>query len=196
MKRDECVNRIRAIHSLAVSCVNDRSLAPQLLCIIDDIDDIWTAFTTESEILIDCLRELDRDSEYSIDQVAELRALISFLRAVSRRFSSTTQVEESTFKYTTSLNDLHIDDVKSVRDVNIITSSTPHISPMGINIDASSSNDMAVSHGIASFGRGKMSARHKSEVIWAQAIKSQNKKRELFERDKAINALFHINLVG
>jgi len=54
--------------------------------LLGEIKELWTAFTTESSTVIDCLVDLDRDSEYPVDQVAELRNLISFSRATADRF--------------------------------------------------------------------------------------------------------------
>ena len=54
--------------------------------LLEEIDDIWTVFTTETETLIDCLIDLNLEAEYSDSQVLEMRELMSFSKAITRRY--------------------------------------------------------------------------------------------------------------
>jgi len=83
LRRNEGIRNIRAIHELAQRCAEDEDLVPQLVVLLSEIKEVWTAFTTESSTVIDCLVDLGRDSEYPVDQVAELRDLISFSRVTA-----------------------------------------------------------------------------------------------------------------
>ena len=60
-------------------------LVAQLSFIVDEVDEIWTEFTTENDMVIDCLVDLGRESEYFIDQIAQLCDLISLSRAIVNR---------------------------------------------------------------------------------------------------------------
>lgn len=82
LKRDECVRIIRSVHALPERCVTDRKLMSQLSVCMDEINEIWTSFTIDNNTVIDCLIDLDRESEYSVEVVSELREFISFSRAV------------------------------------------------------------------------------------------------------------------
>ncbi|XP_025193542.1 uncharacterized protein LOC112593380, partial [Melanaphis sacchari] len=86
LRRNECIKNIRAIHALAQRCIEEEDLVPQLVVLLAEIKELWTAFTAESNTVIDCLVDLDRDSEYSVDQVAELREMMSYSRATADRY--------------------------------------------------------------------------------------------------------------
>jgi hypothetical protein len=95
LRRNECMKSIRKIHSLAERCVENASLVSQLSFMLEEVDAIWAAFVSESETVMDCLIDLDRESEYSVDQVVELRELVSFARATLNRYSSDQNAETS-----------------------------------------------------------------------------------------------------
>ncbi|XP_025198008.1 uncharacterized protein LOC112596509 [Melanaphis sacchari] len=98
MRRDECIKRINAIYELALRCENELGLITQLSFLVDEVDVIWTEFTTESNTVIDCLIDLGRESEYSFGQVAELRNLISISRATVNRHTLSDQTNASVRK--------------------------------------------------------------------------------------------------
>jgi len=95
LKREESIRRIRAIHDLAVLCETDLSLVDRLSLLTDEVDDIWSQFTCDSDALVDSLIYLGRESEYSTYQVAELRDLISVCRATVNRNRSSRSSEVS-----------------------------------------------------------------------------------------------------
>ncbi|CAI6377001.1 unnamed protein product [Macrosiphum euphorbiae] len=55
LKREESIRRIRAIHDLAVRCETDLSLVDWLSLLTDEVDDIWSQFTLDSDALVDSL---------------------------------------------------------------------------------------------------------------------------------------------
>ncbi|XP_015376107.1 PREDICTED: uncharacterized protein LOC107170490 [Diuraphis noxia] len=92
LRRNECIRNIRAIHELAWRCIEDEDLVPQLVVLLSEVKELWTAFTTESNTVIDCLVDLSRDSEYPMDQVAELREL-TYSRATAHRYGEGVSVD-------------------------------------------------------------------------------------------------------
>lgn len=80
--------RIVAVHKLAERCIVDTGLVTQLSVLVDGLDELWIAYNTESDTVIDCLLDLGRELEYSVDQVVDLCELISFARATLNRCTS------------------------------------------------------------------------------------------------------------
>jgi len=95
MKRDESIRRIRSVHDLAVQCENDLSLVDQLSLLTNKIDEIWSKFTIDGVALIDSLIYLYQESEYPIDQVAELCDSISVCRETVKRYTSSRSINVS-----------------------------------------------------------------------------------------------------
>lgn len=63
IKRSGYVDRIRSIHALAQQSINDPGVVPQMLVLIEELDDIWAAFKTEDDAVLDALIELDLSAE-------------------------------------------------------------------------------------------------------------------------------------
>ncbi|XP_025406061.1 uncharacterized protein LOC112680239 [Sipha flava] len=82
LKCNNCFNRVKAIHAIALRCVENAELYAQLSVLLDDVDDICNVFKAENETYIDCLVDLELESEYSEDPIIEMYELISFSKAV------------------------------------------------------------------------------------------------------------------
>jgi len=117
LKRDESIKRIRAMHDLALRCDQDPSLVAQLSLLTDEIDEVWSRFTFDNDALLDSLVYLGQEQEYPIDQVAELRDLISVSRATLNRHMSNRSIDVSSRRDSLasvtgqeSVNKLHLND--------------------------------------------------------------------------------------
>lgn len=87
LKRDKCISSIRAINTLAERCIESADHFPQLSLLLEDIQQNWPAIIAEDDALLNCLIDLNEESEYSVSLVAEMRDLVAFARSVGNRFS-------------------------------------------------------------------------------------------------------------
>lgn len=57
-------------------CVHDVELVPRLEVLLEEIYDIWTVFTMETKMLIDCLIGLNIDIKYLDAEALEMSELM------------------------------------------------------------------------------------------------------------------------
>ena len=80
-KRNNYVDHIRLIYTLAQRNTNEPEIVPQLLVLVEKLGGIWSSFTTEDDAFLDCLIELDLLSEYTSSLGTKMRELIIFSMA-------------------------------------------------------------------------------------------------------------------
>lgn len=93
IKRNTCVARIKAIHSIAQRASEVHELGPQLLVAVEDLDALWTDFVTEDNAVLEFLCELDRSVEYSGELSVEVRGLIIYSKSIAKQYNSSTGLE-------------------------------------------------------------------------------------------------------
>lgn len=86
IKRMNYVKKIRAVHSVAVRSAEDTSVVPQLLVMVESLDDLLSSFTIEDESLLNLLLDLELDNEYPETEGVEMFELVSFAKATAHRF--------------------------------------------------------------------------------------------------------------
>jgi len=80
------MNKIRSVHDLAIRSAEDTSVVPQLLVMVETLDQLLASFTIEDEALLNHLLDSDRDSEYPDMEGVEMFNLVSFAKATANRF--------------------------------------------------------------------------------------------------------------
>ncbi|XP_008181823.1 uncharacterized protein LOC103309058 [Acyrthosiphon pisum] len=86
VKRMNYMNKIRAVHSVAVRTAEDTSVVPQLLVMVESLDQLLSSFTIEDEALLDHLLDLELDNEYPDKEGVEMFELVSFAKATAHHF--------------------------------------------------------------------------------------------------------------
>jgi len=86
VKRKGYMNKIRPVHDLATRSAEDTSVVPQLLVMVETLDQLLASFTIEDEALLKHLLDSDRDSEYPDMEVVEMFNLVSFANATANHF--------------------------------------------------------------------------------------------------------------
>jgi len=86
VKRMNYVNKIRAVHRVAVRSAEDKSVVPQLLVMVESLDQLLSSFIIEDEALLGHLLDLTLDSEYPDMEGVEMFELVSFSKATAQRF--------------------------------------------------------------------------------------------------------------
>jgi len=79
------VNKIRAHHNLAVRSAEDSTLVPQLLVLVETLDQLLSAFNTEDEVLLNQLLDMELDAKYPKKECAEMLELALFAQANANR---------------------------------------------------------------------------------------------------------------
>eukprot|EP00102_Acyrthosiphon_pisum_P021737 XP_016658947.1 PREDICTED: uncharacterized protein LOC107883439 [Acyrthosiphon pisum] len=86
VKRMNYMNKIRAVHSVAVRTAEDTSVEPQLLVMVESLDQLLSSFTIEDETFLGHLLDLELDNEYPDKEGVEMFELVSFAKATAHRF--------------------------------------------------------------------------------------------------------------
>lgn len=86
VKRTSYMNKIRAVHGVAVRSAEDTSVVPQLLVMVESLDQLLSSFTIEDEALLGHLLDLELDIEYPDTEGVEMFELASFAKATANRF--------------------------------------------------------------------------------------------------------------
>ncbi|CAI6371615.1 unnamed protein product [Macrosiphum euphorbiae] len=136
VKRKSYVNKIRAVHSVAVRSAEDTSVVPQLLVMVESLDHLLSSFTIEDEALLNYLLDLELDNEYPDTEGVEMFELVSFSKATAHRFMQycPDQITTSTHGGSqVSLNDVGPNVQKS--DEQVITDNvTIDVSPGAVQL--------------------------------------------------------------
>ncbi|KAF0703010.1 Integrase catalytic domain-containing protein [Aphis craccivora] len=83
VKRTSIITQIRSIHDLGVRVASEPNVGSAFSVIAADLDSLWTQFKTEDDGVLDYLVILDKLDDYSPDAIAEVRRLITDLKAVA-----------------------------------------------------------------------------------------------------------------
>lgn len=86
MRCETCFKCVKAIYEVALNYVDNVDFTPQLDILLEDVNDILETYTSENKSLMECLINLDSESEYSDGQLVEMRELVSFSKPITRRF--------------------------------------------------------------------------------------------------------------
>uniref|UniRef100_A0A2S2R014 Uncharacterized protein n=1 Tax=Sipha flava TaxID=143950 RepID=A0A2S2R014_9HEMI len=85
IRRKNCVNKIRAVYDLAVRSAADSTVVPQLLVLVDTLDQLMSSFNTEDEALLNQLIDMELDAEYPDRECVEMLEMVSFAQATANR---------------------------------------------------------------------------------------------------------------
>ncbi|VVC30476.1 Peptidase aspartic, putative,Aspartic peptidase domain,Protein of unknown function DUF1759,Zinc finger [Cinara cedri] len=123
IRRMSCMDRIRSVYSLAVRSVEDSSVVPQLLDMVETLDQLLSSFNAEDETLLQLLLDLELGNEYSKTEFVEMFELVSFIQmTVSQFMQSTISVHgDSQMLSNANKEDPQIDD-HMVDDTHIASS--------------------------------------------------------------------------
>ncbi|KAL5236498.1 hypothetical protein ACI65C_003908 [Semiaphis heraclei] len=86
IKRMNYVKKIRAIHKLAIQSAEDTSVVPQLLVMVETLDQLLSSFTIEDEALLGHLLDLGLENEYPDTEGVEIFELVCSAKATANRF--------------------------------------------------------------------------------------------------------------
>jgi len=83
VKRMNYMNKIRAVHSVAVRSAEDTSVIPQLLVMVESLDQLLSSFTIEDEALLGYFLDLELDHEYPDTEGVKMFELVSVAKATA-----------------------------------------------------------------------------------------------------------------
>lgn len=99
IKQLKYMNRICVVHNIVKRSINDVMIGPQLVMLIEKIDDLHMAFNVEDEAILDHFFELDLEYEHSDAFRFEMLELVFFATATTNRFHEIGPKRSSVFKH-------------------------------------------------------------------------------------------------
>jgi len=89
-KRNVAASHIRRLHASATAAVKDLTLMSQVTTAVQDLDNWWSQYSIESDVLLDVMIELDEVGLFSPEADAAVYALVIEIKTIVSNYERET----------------------------------------------------------------------------------------------------------